>query len=63
MLKQASLTLEHAMQLCQIDELTDERLKEMTAKAEIDELKQEQMQKMWTTSWIWEMPSIWFNMQ
>ena len=41
MLKQVDLTLERAIQLCQIDELTDERLKEMTAKAEIDELKQE----------------------
>ena len=41
MLKQADLTIERAIQLCQIDELTDERLKEMTAKAEIDELKQE----------------------
>ena len=41
MLKQADLTLERAIQLCQIDELTDERQKEMTAKAEINELKQE----------------------
>ena len=41
MLKQADLTLERAIQLCQIDELTDERLKEMTTKAEINELKQE----------------------
>ena len=64
MLKQADLTLERAIQLCQIDELTDERLKEMTAKAEINELKAgtTKMQKMWTTSQVWEMPCIWFNM-
>ena len=36
MLKHADLTLERAIQLCQIDELTDERLKEITAKAETD---------------------------
>ena len=40
MLKQADLTLDRAIQLCQIDELTDERLKEMTAKAERNESKQ-----------------------
>ena len=43
MLNQADLTLECAigLELCQIDELTDERLKEMTAKAATNELKQE----------------------
>lgn len=39
MLKERNLTLERAVELCQIDEITVERIKEMNIKQEVDEVR------------------------